>query len=162
MAGSTEQLEEESRRYGQLEIDRRETFRQQQEAQASPGQHREGMSFKTFLLFLIPSIIADIVDLVTAGTIGWAIGIAVDALLLIGLGFSKNKKKAQVYKVLAGLGLETVLPVLSMLPFRTLFVIWAYASEKPKMRKAAEIGAKVLPFVSPGGKVEKKPGSDTI
>jgi hypothetical protein len=154
-------LLEQSRRYGELEIARMQMAQQQRE-QSMPSQQREGMRFGTFLFFLVPSIVADIVDFVTAGTIGWIIGIAVDAILLIGLGFSKNKKRSQVYKILAGLGLETVLPVLGMLPFRTIFVVWAYASEKPKVQKAMGVATKVLQFSGPKRKVEKMSDSDTI
>lgn len=159
MAGPTEQLEEQSRRYGQLQLLRMQLAKQEpQESEPAPKQ--DGMTFGVFLFFLVVCIIGDLVDFFTAGTVGWLIGIAIDFFLLITLGFSK-KKKDQLYKILTGLGLETVLPIGSTLPFRTVFLLWAYLGSKKKLRTAASLVANSS-LLQQGGQVPAQPKSGTI
>lgn len=141
MPESSEQLAEETRRYGQLQLLRMRAAQAASQVTAiAPEQNEMGKG--TFIFFLILCVIGDLIDFFTAGTIGWVTGIVIDFILLIGLGFSK-KKRDQMYKILVGLGLETVLPAINMLPFRTGFLLWArYASQ----RKAA--GPSAMPTTS--------------
>lgn len=169
MVGSPEQLEEESRRYGQLQLLRMQMARQAQAQEEAALPEKDGMAKGVFIFFLIVCVIGDVIDFFTAGTIGWLIGIVIDFFLLITLGFSK-KKKDQLYKILTGLGLETVLPIGSTLPFRTLFLLWAYWGSKKKTQDTISTGTQIAKFfgsegaaIGRGPSGMKKTGeSDTI
>ena len=102
--------------------------RQQEEAQTRMG-------WGIFLVALILSLIADIVEFFTVGTIGWIVGFIVDLILLAMLGFSKAGKK-QFKKWIWGPLIETI-PILSTIPlFRVGFLIWAFASSRSKKLQA--------------------------
>ncbi len=97
---------------------------QQEETQARMG-------WGIFLIALILSLIADIVEFFTVGTIGWIVGLIIDLILLAMLGFSKAGKK-QFKKWIWGPLIETI-PILSTIPlFRVAFLIWAFASSRSK------------------------------
>ncbi len=101
---------------------------QQEETQARMG-------WGIFLIALILSLIADIVEFFTVGTIGWIVGFIVDLILLAMLGFSKAGKK-QFKKWIWGPLIETI-PILSTIPlFRVAFLIWAFASSRSKKLQA--------------------------
>lgn len=127
----------ELRHYAQLTQQRAQAA---QEAEAEPGSNpaaqRKPMSRGFFAVFLVIAIIGDVVDFFTGGTIGWVIGMIIDAILLLGFGFKKGSRK-QFQRILIGIGLETVLPIINMLPFRTLALIWAYMESRGKTKSVA-------------------------
>jgi hypothetical protein len=117
---------EEDRARQRLEA---ENLAQQQE----PPQARMGWGI--FLIALILSLIADIVEALTAGTIGWFVGLFIDLILFAMLGFSKAGRK-QFKKWIWGPLIEAI-PILSTVPFfRAGFLIWAFVSSRSKMLQA--------------------------
>ena len=93
------------------------------------------MGWGIFLIALILSLIADIVEALTAGTIGWFVGFFIDLILLAILGFSKAGRK-QFKKWIWGPLIEKV-PILATVPFfRAGFLIWAFASSRSKTLQA--------------------------
>jgi hypothetical protein len=93
------------------------------------------MGWGIFLIALVLSLIADVVELITAGTLGWFVGLFIDLILLVMLGFSKAGRK-QFKKWIWGPLIETI-PILSTIPlFRVAFLIWAFASSRSKTLQA--------------------------
>ncbi len=118
-----------------LEEDR---ARQRLEAESlaqQQGSSQDKMGWGIFIVALILSLIADAVELITAGTLGWFVGLFIDLILLVMLGFSKAGRK-QFKKWIWGPLIETV-PILSAVPlFRVAFLIWAFASSRSKTLRA--------------------------
>ncbi len=93
------------------------------------------MGWGIFLIALLLSLIADVVEFFTAGTLGWFVGLFVDLILLAMLGFSKAGKK-QFKKWIWGPLIEKI-PILSTIPlFRVGFLIWAFVSSRSKTLQA--------------------------
>lgn len=82
---------------------------------------------------LLLAVTGDIIELVTGGTIGWAVGIVIDVVLSVILGLSKNMKK-QWKKWLTSFGLDSI-PIIDVLPFRTIGVVWAFLSSRQEAKK---------------------------
>lgn len=112
-----------------LEEDR---ARQRLEAESlaqQQGLSQTRMGWGIFLIALVLSLIADIVEVLTAGTIGWLVGLFIDLILFAILGFSKAGRK-QFKKWIWGPLIETI-PFLSAFPFfRAGFLIWAFVSSR--------------------------------
>lgn len=112
----------------QLEADRAAT----QTEPEQPGQEdlpepaKMGIMF--FAILLILCVIADLVDFFTVGTIGWLIGLFVDAILLLSVGLSKGGRK-QFKRIVIGVIGDSI-PVLAILPFRSLFLIWSFVKSR--------------------------------
>ena len=90
-----------------LEEDR---ARQRLEAESlaqQQGSSQDKMGWGIFIVALILSLIADAVELITAGTLGWFVGLFIDLILLVMLGFSKAGRK-QFKKWIWGPLIETV------------------------------------------------------
>ena len=101
--------------------------------QQEPSQARMGWGI--FLVALVLSLIADVVEFFTAGTLGWFVGLFVDLILLAMLGFSKAGKK-QFKKWIWGPLIEKV-PILATVPFfRVAFLTWAFISSRSKTLQA--------------------------
>ncbi len=104
--------------------------RQQEETKAAR------MGWGIFLAALVLSLIADVVEFFTAGTIGWFVGLIVDLILFAMLGFSKAGKK-QFKKWIWGPLIEKI-PVLATVPFfRAAFLVWAFVSSRNETLQAA-------------------------
>ncbi|MEK7153980.1 MAG: hypothetical protein AAB792_00285 [Patescibacteria group bacterium] len=102
--------------------------RQQKETQARMG-------WGIFLAALVLSLIADVVEFFTVGTIGWFVGLIIDLILLAMLGFSKAGQK-QFKKWIWGPLIEKI-PILATIPlFRVGFLIWAFVSSRSKKLQA--------------------------
>lgn len=112
----------------QLEKDRGQRTPQQ----TNPANLKMGLGI--FLIALVLSLIADFAELVTAGTLGWFVGIFVDFILLLILGISKGARK-QWKKIVVAIVGETV-PIVATLPLRTLFLIWAFISSRSSALRA--------------------------
>lgn len=104
-------------------------------AEREPGEQdlpktEKPMGLFLFLFLLIISVIGDAIELFTVGTIGWLSGLLVDAILLLTLGLSKAGRR-QLKRIFVAVGLETI-PVVGVLPIRTVFLIWAFAKSRSK------------------------------
>lgn len=111
--------------------------------QAEQEQKQEQMGWGIFLVALVLSLIADVVELLTAGTLGWFVGFVVDLILLAMLGFSKAGRK-QWKKWIWGPLIEKV-PILAAVPlFRVAFLTWAFVSSRStllqQLSKASSLG----------------------
>src|SRR3989338_6799085 len=75
------------------------------------GSQKMGVMFFSILLLLC--VIADFIDMITVGTIGWLVGLFVDAVLLLASGLSKAGRK-QFKRILLGVIGETIpIPLLA-------------------------------------------------
>lgn len=93
------------------------------------------MGWGIFLAALVLSLIADVVEFFTVGTIGWFVGLIIDLILLAMLGFSKAGQK-QFKKWIWGPLIEKI-PILATIPlFRVGFLIWAFVSSRSKKLQA--------------------------
>ena len=117
-----------------------ELARQQQEQQQEEIEKNK-MSWFVFMPCIALSILADVVEIFTVGTLGWLLGIFVDIILLLVLGLSRSGRK-QFKKWLVALGLESI-PFVAFLPFRTLSIIWAFVSSRPKLMAIVQKGLAV-------------------
>lgn len=125
--------------------------KQAQEAKQKAGQEKEAsiqnprMSWGMFLAMGIPSLIADVVEFFTAGTLGWIVGALVDIYLLILGGSSKSGRK-QFKKLLVAVIGETI-PIIDALPLRTAIVVWSFISSRSatfaKIGKTMNVASKV-------------------
>ena len=81
-----------------------------------------------FVILLILCVIADLIDIITAGTVGWLIGLFVDAVLLLAMGISKSGRK-QFKRMVVGVIGDSI-PLLAFLPFRSLFLVWSFIKSR--------------------------------
>ncbi len=127
MATQEEQFQE------QLESDRAlsqaEAEKDEEEKENQPETPaRMGTMF--FAILLLLCIVADFIDIITIGTIGWLVGLFVDAILLLSAGLSKAGRK-QFKRILIGVIGETLpIPFLAILPFRSFFLIWSFVKSR--------------------------------
>ena len=100
------------------------------------------MGWILFLVMLLISVILDVIDIFTGGTIGWLIGIFGDLLLLAFVGISKSGRK-QFKRIIIGL-LGDSIPIVAFLPIRSVFLIWAFMSSRSeKLQAVGQIATKV-------------------
>lgn len=130
--------------YYDLETDRARYQKMREEdlarQQAEEKQKQERMGWGIFLVALFLSLIADVAELLTAGTLGWFVGFVIDLMLLAMLGFSKAGQK-QWKKWVWGPIIEKV-PILAAVPlFRAAFLTWAFISSRSTLLKKATIVA---------------------
>ncbi len=110
---------------------------QEQNESEAPEPKKMGLIF--FLVALFFSVIGDLIDFFTGGTIGWLIGLAIDGILALMFGMSSSGRK-QFKKMAIGFVGESI-PFVAMLPFRTITTIWSFVSSHSKIIK--KIGDKV-------------------
>lgn len=101
---------------------------QSRDREENQPQEPAKMGIMMFAILLILCVIADLVDFFTVGTIGWLVGLFVDAILLLSVGLSKGGRK-QFKRIVIGVVGDTI-PVLAVLPFRSLFLIWAFVKSR--------------------------------
>lgn len=115
----------------QLESDRAlsqaESDRKEDEKKIQPEESPK-MGMMLFAILLLLCVVADFIDMLTVGTIGWMIGIFVDAVLFLSVGLSKGGRK-QFKRIVIGVIGEKV-PILNILPFRSLFLIWSFVNSR--------------------------------
>jgi len=116
-----EQLERE-RNISRVDIEGEE----QKEQNQPEKLERMGIVFFTILLLLC--VVADFIDMLTAGTIGWLVGLFVDGILLLATGLTKAGRK-QFKKIVAGIIGEKI-PFVNILPLRSFFLIWSFVKSR--------------------------------
>lgn len=128
--------------------------RQQQAQLAAKQQNAQtkskGIGIVMFLCILLFTVFLDLVDFFTAGTIGTLIGIIGDGILLIVTGISKAGKK-QFKKILV-MTLGEAIPVVSILPLRTIMWTWSFLASHPewfvRLGKALKVAGTVASVAS--------------
>lgn len=118
-----------------------EDLARQQQEQQEKGVEANKMSWLLFMPAIILSIIADVVEILTAGTLGWFVGLFVDIILLFMLGLSRSGRK-QFKKWLVMLAGESI-PFVAFLPLRTIGIIWSFMSSRPKMLAVVQKGLSI-------------------
>ncbi len=98
------------------------------EEEQNQPKELERMSITLFAILLSLCIVADFIDMLTAGTIGWIVGIFVDGILLIATGLTKAGRK-QFKRILIGVIGEKV-PLINILPLRSFFLIWSFVKSR--------------------------------
>jgi hypothetical protein len=118
-----EQLESD-RALSQIVADKNE-----EENKGRPEEPKK-MGIMFFSILLILCVIGDLIDVFTAGTIGWVVGLFIDGILLLATGLSKAGRK-QFKRILVGVLGETIpIPFLAILPFRSLFLTWSFVKSR--------------------------------
>lgn len=112
----------------QLELERAAPQVDLEEGEQNKPGELERMGVMFFAILLILCIIADFVDMLTAGTIGWIVGLFVDGILLIATGLTKAGRK-QFKRIVASVIGEKV-PILNILPLRSFFLIWSFVKSR--------------------------------
>ncbi len=114
----------------QLESDRAVSQRQEEERQKKPQQEDKDnqMGVMFFSILLLLCVVGDLIDFFTVGTIGWVIGLFIDAVLLIAGGLNKAGRK-QFKKIVVG-AIGDSIPILNILPFRSFFLIWSFVNSR--------------------------------
>ncbi|MEK9158371.1 MAG: hypothetical protein AAB638_04300 [Patescibacteria group bacterium] len=115
--------------------DRERLEAEQTEPNISEKTHRMGTVF--FAIMLLLCLVADGIDIFTGGTIGWVIGLFVDAILLISTGITKAGRQ-RFKTILIGVAGDSI-PLLAFFPFRSGFLIWAFIKSR---REATQSTAK--------------------
>lgn len=106
---------------------------EQEEREPYSTKPEEKMGIFFFLAALTLSVIGDLIDFFTAGTIGWLIGLLIDGILAMMFGFSSSGRKQFKKMLIAFIG-ESI-PFIAMLPFRTITTIWSFISSRSKIAK---------------------------
>jgi hypothetical protein len=116
---------------------------EQEEREPDSTQPQEKMSGLFFFAALTLSVIGDLIDFFTGGTIGWLVGLGIDALLAIMFGTSNSGRK-QLKKMAIAILAETI-PFIDVLPFRTIFTIWSFISSRSTV--AQKLASKISKIV---------------
>ncbi|MBI2062579.1 MAG: hypothetical protein HYT64_02735 [Candidatus Yanofskybacteria bacterium] len=115
----------------QLESDRAlsqiEKSKQEEENKNQPEEPPK-IGTTMFAILLLLCVVADFIDILTIGTIGWLIGFFVDAVLLLSFGLSKGGRK-QFKRIVIGVIGDSI-PVLAILPFRSFFLVWSFVKSR--------------------------------
>ena len=106
---------------------------EQEEREPYSTKPEEKMGLLFFITGLFFCVIGDLVDFFTAGTIGWLTGLLIDAILALMFGLSKSGRKQFKRMLVAFVG-ESI-PIIGMLPFRTIFLIWSFISSRSEIAK---------------------------
>ena len=117
---------------------------QEEQEEREPGTTgTEKMGLLLFLPLLFLCVIGDLIDIFTAGTIGWLIGLFIDGILLITIGLTRAGRK-QFVRVLIGVFGDSW-PFLAIMPFRTAGLVWAFISSRSKIaKKVSSVTKKVV------------------
>lgn len=106
---------------------------EQEEREPHSTKPEEKMGLLFFLSSLFLSVLGDTIDLFTGGTIGWLTGFFIDGILALMFGLSSSGRKQFKKMAIAFVG-ESI-PIIDMLPFRTITTIWSFASSHSKIIK---------------------------
>lgn len=111
-----------------------EAEREQEEPSTEEPDKKMGLLF--FLAALFFSVIGDLIDFFTAGTIGWLVGLFIDGILILMFGLSQSGRKQFKRMAIAFVG-ESI-PIVAILPLRTIFLIWSFVGSRSKIIKKVE------------------------
>ena len=130
----------------QLESDRAlsqtESEQQEKDSENQPETPAR-MGTMMFAILLLLCVVADIIDILTAGTIGWLVGLFVDAVLLLSIGLSKSGRK-QFKRIVIGVIGDSI-PILAVLPFRSIFLIFGFIkSRSTTIQSISSVAQKVV------------------
>ncbi len=117
------------------------------EEQTALKNQQVPMSLGIFVPLLFLCVIGDFIDVITGGTIGWLIGLFIDAIILIVTGLSKAGRK-QFKRIVIGLIGETI-PIIDILPFRSIFLTWGFIKSRSSIAQALSEKIPVNPKVVP-------------
>lgn len=129
----------------ELELDRLQDRQAQAAGQAEQPlkQKQAKMGWGIFLIALLLSLLADAIELFTLGTIGWLVGLFIDLILFLMLGFTAAGRK-QFKKWVWGPLIEKI-PFLNAIPFiRAGFLIWSFVSSRSQLVQKVGAAAKIL------------------
>lgn len=112
----------------QLESDRAIYQTESEQEGKNKPEATAKMDTMMFAILLLLCVVADFVDILTAGTIGWLIGLFVDSVLLLSVGLSKGGRK-QFKRMVIGVIGDTI-PILAVAPFRSFFLIWSFVKSR--------------------------------
>lgn len=138
-------MTDEERVKYELELDRLRDRQAQEAGQAEQQskQKQAKMGWGVFLIALLLSLLADAVELFTLGTIGWLVGLFIDLILFLMLGFTAAGRK-QFKKWIWGPLIEKI-PFLNALPFlRAAFLIWSFVASRSQLVQKAGAAVKIL------------------
>lgn len=128
-----ERLERILEQQEQLESDRaiyQAGQEREEEEKRNQPQKPEKMDSVLFAILLLLCVIGDLIDILTVGTIGWIVGLFIDGILLLATGLSKAGRK-QFKRILVGVLGETIpIPLLAIVPFRSLFLTWGFIKSR--------------------------------
>lgn len=116
-----------------------------EEEEQKKEQEANKMGWGIFIIASILSIIADTIEILTLGTIGWFVGLFIDFILFILLGSTQAGRK-QWKKLISALVVETI-PGLDVLPIRTIMVLWSFVASRPKLVSKIQKGLKVASVI---------------
>ncbi len=128
METTLEQFEqlERARAIDQQRLDTEESQKRSETEAQEKESHRMGTMF--FFILLILCVIGDLIDIFTAGTVGWLIGLFIDGIVLLATGLSKAGRK-QFKRIVIGLIGDSI-PILAILPFRSVFLTWGFIKSR--------------------------------
>lgn len=133
MALTEEQYQEQLE--SQRALDQAESDRKEEEKSNQP-QKPEKMGVMFFSIFLLLCIIGDLIDIFTVGTIGWLVGLFIDGIVLLATGMSKAGRKQ--FKVIAVGLIGDSVPILAVLPFRSIFLTWGFIKSRSSIASAID------------------------
>lgn len=117
-----EEIEQEQQLKDELDTQR------EPETTAPEPESPKKIGVMFFFILLILCVMADFIDLLTLGTVGWLFGLFVDAVLLVSVGLSKAGRR-QFKRTLVGVIGDTI-PFLNIMPLRSLFFIWSFIKSR--------------------------------
>lgn len=94
---------------------------------SQPKESQE-MGIMFFSILLLLCVIGDLIDIFTAGTIGWLVGLFIDGILLLAIGVSRAGRK-QFKRILIGVIGDSI-PILAVVPFRSFFLVWSFVKSR--------------------------------
>ncbi len=123
-------------------LDRTEADQEEQEKNSQPKESPK-MGVMFFSILLILCVTGDLIDILTGGTIGWLVGLFIDGIVLLATGMSKAGRK-QFKRIVIGLIGDSI-PILSILPFRSIFLTWGFVkSRSATVQSISSVAQKVV------------------
>lgn len=116
-------------------LDQRQSEQESEENQNQPEESQK-MGIMFFSIFLLLCVIGDLIDIFTAGTIGWLVGLFIDGIVLLATGMSKAGRK-QFKVIVVGLIGDSI-PILAVLPFRSIFLTWGFIKSRSSIATAID------------------------
>lgn len=123
-------------------------------------QEKNKMGWGVFIFSLLLSLIADLIEIFTAGTLGWFTGLLIDFVLFFTLGFTRAGQK-QWKKLIGALFAESIY-VVNILPIRTIMLTWSFIASRPKLMSKIDKTLKIASKIPSPIAAELKLASKTV